>query len=86
MSYEPHTRTTERDVIVTPPQGPNYGAILIATVLAILAIVAAVWLFANDGDTTTDTTNPAVETTLPVETTVPTETTVPADTEPTTAP
>jgi hypothetical protein len=81
MTYDPRPGTTTdrgRDVIVTP-QGPNYGGIAVATVLIVLAILFAVWLFNNDGEGTTGTTSPPVETTLPVETTVP------ADVTPTTA-
>lgn len=83
MTYEPRHSTTEpeRDVIVTPPSGPNYGGVLTVVLVAIVAIVLAVWLFA-DGETTTGTTSPT-ETT--VETTIPAETTVPGgDTAPTT--
>ena len=76
---EPYTRTTERDVIETR-QGPNFGGPMIATILVVLAILAAVWLFTNDGEGTTDTTTSPVETTLPVETTIPADTTLPADT------
>lgn len=76
MAYEPYTRTTERDVIVTPPPGPNYGGAMIAITLVVLAILGAVWLFSLDGQGTTDTT------TSPTETTVPTETTLPTDTAP----
>jgi hypothetical protein len=73
MTYDPDTRTTEREVVVTSP-GPSYGGALLAVVLVVLVILGAVWLFSNDGTTTSPT-----ETTAPVETTIPTDTTVPAE-------
>ena len=84
MSYEPRAETRrDRDVIVTPPPGPNYGGVAIAALVAIIAIVLAVWMFADNEGTTGDTTSPT-ETT--VETTLP-DTTLPGDeTAPTIAP
>lgn len=84
MTYDPNTRTTEREVIVTP-QGPSYGGPLLAGILIVLVILGAVWLFTNDGADTTGTTAPT-ETTVPVETTIPTDTTAPGDAVTTTAP
>lgn len=83
MTYEPRTTPRrERDLIVTPPPGPNYGGVAIAALVAIIAIVLAVWMSANNEGTTTETTSPS-ETTM---TTLP-DATVPGDgTAPTIAP
>lgn len=88
MTYDPRTgMPTERDreVIVTP-SGTNYGGMALAAVLAVLAILFAIWLFGSDDGTTATTAdrdNPVVTTAL-IQTTVPVVTTAPADTTPTT--
>lgn len=87
MAIDPRTNPPTRydHDVTTPPR--NSGGMALAVLLALVVVVFAVWMIANDGegDGTTDTTSPT-ETTQPVETTAPTETTAPAEPTTTVAP
>jgi len=80
MTYDPRTgMTTERDreVIVTP--SGSSGGTIIATVLVVLAVLFAIWLFGFNGNAPATNDNPTL-TTAPVVTAALVVTTAPVET------